>query len=509
MVDRPHIVLITADELHAGALSCYGQTALETPNIDRLADRGVQFDSTYTVSPWCLPARCSLATGQLPHNHGSFANYEDWSGRLDPSIPNLYSVLGDRGYATAHVGKCHYSPVPRPEQVDGETIHLPQMREHYLELGMDTLVLQDGNHRSTMFYDDWSEDLEAAGYLEAYRDAAVTKAQENQKVFTFPGPAELYKDVWIGEQSVDVLEDQDPNEPSFTWVSFSGPHYPFDPPEEYLEAVDESALSPRITDETEWDDEDRIHYKSFHGSDDVRRIDANGVTDATWTFSESYWQRLRRHYLGNVAAIDEQVGRVLDTVEERFGDDALVVFASDHGEMLGNHGLWGKHNCFYEDVWNIPLLVDFPESQDIERSSAMTSLTDITATCFDMAGAEIPERDIDGTDLRRQIETGGYDYVLAEGQGFVAIRDERYKYAHLRGQQQVDGALTDEWYREFIDMESDPNEFENRAKDPAAASAMSTLQTELVNRFMEHVLPYFPRASYGERPYEMYGTPEE
>lgn len=510
MNNRPHIVLITADQLHKEALSCYGQQAIDTPNVDRLAQRGVQFENTYTVSPWCLPARCSLATGRMPHNHGSFANYEDWSGRLDPKLPNLYNALGEQGYNTAHVGKCHYSPVPRPEKVPGETVRLDRVREYYLELGMDTLVLQDGNHRSTMFYDDWSEALEEARYLEPYREAARTNATENRKVFTFPGPAQLYKDIWVGDQALDVLESHDRETPSFTWVSFSGPHYPFDPPEEYLDRVDESAMEPRVTSASEWDGEGRIHGPSFHGADDVRRIDANGVIDATKEFSEAYWTELRRHYLGNVAVIDEKVGDILDVVDERFGDDAFVVFTADHGEMMGNHGLWGKHNCFYEDVWNIPLIVDFPdETASNRQSSSLTSLLDVTASCFEFGGVELPDHEIDGTPLRHQINSTGYDYVIAEGQGFVAIQDGRHKYAYLRGQQLSDGSLSEERYTEFLDLDADPHEFQNVIDDPEHATELADIQTELLDRFLSELLPYFPRGGYGERPYDVYGSPEE
>jgi arylsulfatase A-like enzyme len=157
-----------------------------------------------------------------------------------------------------------------------------------------------------------------------------------------------------------------------------------------------------------------------------------------------------------VALLDDQIGGLLAVLEERFGENALVIFSADHGEMLGNHRLWGKNNCAYEDVWRVPLLVSFPShTPEAERhgtaSDAMVSLVDVAPTCWRAAGVDMPAG-IDGAPLEEQMARGGRSHVIAEGEGFVAISDGRTKYvAATRGGRR---------YRELLDLEKDPQEHE-------------------------------------------------
>jgi len=479
--DQPHVVLVTADELLPGALGCYGNAGVETPNVDALADRGSKFEEAYTVSPWCLPARAALATGLFPHNNGAFTNYRKWEGRLDPELPNLYTMLGDAGYTTAHVGKCHYAPVPFHERVEGETADYERYERYYRNLGMDRLILQDDKQVSTWFEDDYSRELAEEGLRDRYREAIF--AENSRKVFTFPGPAEWHPDAWVGDRAVEYIADYDGDDPLFTWVSFSGPHWPFDPPEEYLDAVDVDEAPNRTFDPDEFEDEDKIHYKSYHGSDDVRRIDANGVVDATEEFTEEDWRKLRRYYYANIALIDDRVGTIVDAVRENLGEDAIVIFMADHGEMAGDHSLWGKHNCAYENVWRIPLIVDAPGLELPSISDARTMLTDVTATCLDAAGVDTA--DLDGTDLGELHDSGGHEYVFAEGGGFAAVKRGRQKYVHLHQKGQE--------YYEFYDLKHDPNEFNDVSDDPEYQDDVAALRGVLLNRYLDDSIPFYPR----------------
>jgi arylsulfatase A-like enzyme len=189
-MSRPHIVLITMDELHRGALSCCGARAIQTPNLDRLAAQGRVYKRAYTASPLCLPSRATLATGLWPHNHGGVSNHPP--SALRPDVPNVYSCLRSAGYTTAHVGKCHYLPVPYSETRPEVTLPYGAFRQYYLSLGIDHLDLQDDKQVSVWFYDDYSAELDAAGYLEAYRNATWDRTQ--RKVFAFPGPAAWHPD---------------------------------------------------------------------------------------------------------------------------------------------------------------------------------------------------------------------------------------------------------------------------------------------------------------------------
>lgn len=479
--DQPHVLLITADELRPDALGCYGNEGIGTPHIDHLADEGTRFDEAYTVSPWCLPARASLVTGLFPHNSGAFTNYRGWAGRLDPDLPNLYTLLGDAGYTTAHVGKCHYAPVPFEERVEGETASYDRYDRYYRGLGMDHLILQDDKQVSTWFADDYSRALATAGYRERYREAIFQ--DNNRKVFTFPGPEEWHPDAWVGDRAVEFIENYDRTDPLFTWVSFSGPHYPFDPPEHYLDAVDMDKVPPRRVSESEFTDSSKIHYGSYHGAETIRRVDANGVADATKDLSDDYWNELQRHYYANVALIDNRVGKVVDAARSKLGQNTLIVFLADHGEMLGDHSLWGKHNCAYEPVWRIPLIVDSQQFGQGDTIDARIMLTDVGATI--MAAGGVDSADVDGVPLHTLVEAGGHECVFAEGGGFAAVKRGRQKYVHV--------SQGGEAYTEFYNLDLDPDEFHDRSDESAVQRDVADLRSILVRRFLDDSMPFYSR----------------
>ena len=471
---KPHILLITCDELRKDALSCYGNRVIHTPNLDALAASGTTFTRAYSNSPWCLPSRCSLVTGLYPHNNGSYSNFRDIP--LDAELPNIYNLLSGAGYHTAHVGKCHYAPVPYSETRPDMTLPYDQFRDYYLSLGMDHLDLQDDKQVSVWFYDDYSKELDAAGCLTAYRDATWDRA--NSKVFAFPGPEAWHPDSWVGRKSAEYLQNFQSEQPLFLWASFSGPHYPFDAPAEYFERVDLSQ-DCRIFSESEFDDPSRIHSATYHGRA-TGAIDGLGAAPdgATKNYSDAYWHELRLNYFANVAQIDDCIGRILSAVEQRYGDDVLIIFTADHGEMLGNHGVWGKNNCAYEDVWNVPLIVRFPGENRAEVSDVKTMLVDILPTC--LAAAGLPHSFCDGAPLEERIASGGADFVVAEGEGFLAVSDGRYKLVRV--------SQGDRQHIELIDLEADPHEFVNFADDPTYHAHRARLQGQMVDLLMGDAL---------------------
>ena len=474
MMKQPAIVLITCDELRRDTLSCYGNQAIQTPHIDSLLETGVSFDNCYTPSPWCLPARCAILTGRYPHKNGAYSNFRKCP--LDKGVPNLFQRLGQGGYRTAVVGKCHFAPVPygdtRPELTQEY-----DLRDYYKSLGIDDLILEDDKQVSVWFYDDYSRELEQAGYLKAYRDCVWNG--EYQKVFPFPGPAEWHPDAWVGQKAADYIRSRKGEAQTFAWISFSGPHYPFDAPREYKARVDETKLRPRIQREGELAGEDRIHHKSYYGGGN---IDGAGPAKdhACKNYGEAYWKRLLISYNANVALIDDQVGEILQAVRETWGENALVIFTADHGEMLGDHGLWGKHNCGYDPVWRIPMIVRFPGQTQGERTRALSSSLDILPTCLEAAGVPAAE-EADGKSFRQRLKGEGLAYAFAEGEGFLAATDGRLKYIHI--QQGADQ------YRELLDTKTDPHEFENRIDWPEYAGELARLREKVIEHLLPSVLP--------------------
>ena len=500
MPEKPAVLLITADELLCEALSCYGNQAVATPNIDRIAATGLRFDSAYTVSPWCLPARCSMLTGLLPHNSGAYSNFRKCA--LDEGVPNLYKELKTYGYVTAHIGKCHFAPVPYGRTQPDKTLPYGEFRNYYLRLGMDRLALQDDKQVSVWFRDDYADELDRAGLLEDYRNA-VWEGKNNGRVFPFPGPAEWHPDTWVGRKAVQCIEQHDPDKPFFAWISFSGPHYPMDPPAEYLDCVDMSRDTLRRQTEGEFDNPDRLHHTSYHGRGGIDGC-AAAPAGACKNYDDAYWRRMRHHYYANVAQIDEWVGRILDAAEKRFEDNTLVIFTADHGEMLGNHGLWGKHDSAYREVLRIPLAVNDPGSTATPASSAassqqktepagtgpgidaLVSTVDVTATCLAAAGG--PSEFGDGKDLRQLVPAGGRTHVLSEGEGFVAITDGIHTLVRVQQPGRRPGQ-PGRFHDELYDRSVDPGQVRNFIDDPDHAPAVATLRAKALNTMMETLLP--------------------
>ena len=473
---KPTILLITADELRKDALRCYGNTIIDTPCLDALAGSGVRYDRAYCASPWCLPSRCSILTGLFPSSSGAYSNFRKCE--LDGRFPNLFSVLRENGYRTALSGKCHFAPVPYGETKPDRTLPYDSFRDYYLSLGLDDLFLQDGKEVSAWFYDDYARELDEAGLLPAYRSARWDR--QTAKVYPFPLADEWHPDIWTAGKMASYIKGYDRQEPAMLWMSFSGPHYPFDAPASYYERVDMGELEKRKRRgrSDEFDGEDRIHHKSYHGGGNIDGCGA-AADRACKKYDEDYWLRLRRSYFANVAMIDDMAGRVIRAAGEKWGDDLLVIFTADHGEMLGNHGLWGKHNCAYEDVWNVPLLVRYPGRRQAEVRDEKVQLTDLFATCMGAAG--VGGIRTDGEDLRTVTGAGGHPYVFAEGEGYAAVGDGRYKYVHIDKPR--------EEYYELLDGAADPEEYENGIRRPENQAVLAKLERMMVSHFMKRVLP--------------------
>ena len=475
-MQKPTILLITADELRKDVLGCYGGEVVSTPNLDALAASGTRYDRAYCASPWCLPSRCSILTGLFPSGSGAYSNFR--KKELSGGIPNLFNTLRENGYRTALSGKCHFAPVPYGQTKPEETQPYDDFRDYYLSLGIDDLFLQDGKEVSAWFMDDYAKELDAAGLLSTYRQARWDGA--TKKVYPFPLDAKWYPDVWSGRKMTEYIEGYDRDAPAMLWLSFSGPHYPFDAPDSYYARVNMEMLDKkrRTGLDGEFDDPGRIHHKSYHGNGN---IDGCGPAPGHGckNYPEEYWTRLRRSYYANVALIDDMVGSVLSAARAKWGENLLVIFTADHGEMLGNHSLWGKHNCAYEDVWNIPLLVRMPKEEIPGANNMLVQLTDLFATSMKTAGIEGIRSD--GCDLQEVVRQGGHPYVFAEGEGYLAVGDGRYKYVHIHKPR--------EEYYELLDLQKDPGEFQNHLSDPEQFPAVERLQRQAITHFMGKLLP--------------------
>ena len=354
------------DQQRWDALGCVGGW-VETPNIDRLAAEGVRFSNAYTNSPVCVPARVSLATGRYPHNTGVWRNE---AHTLAPDAPTWMRAIRDAGYTTSLFGKTHLHP---------HTGDLRDREDLVRAYGLDHVDEIAGPRAAARCRSNLTDRWEQAGVYKAYkRDLRDRYATKPWVARPSPLPLELYADVYVGQQAAAYLREYRGSQPWCCWVSFGGPHEPWDAPEPYASRYDPAAM-PAPT--TAHDD----------GHDRPQGLLDKKLADGGVPFEPGDVARLRANYAGNVTLIDDQIGEVLRVVEERGElDRTIVAFVSDHGEMNGDHNLLYKQN-FLDPAARVPFIVRSPAH--MQRgvtggvSDAMVELMDLGATLVDLAGA--------------------------------------------------------------------------------------------------------------------------
>ncbi|KAM7200463.1 choline-sulfatase [Rhypophila sp. PSN 637] len=421
---RPNILYIMADQLAAPLLKMYNPSSqIKTPNLDKLASKSVQFDSAYCPSPLCAPSRMSMITGLLPMKIGAFDN----AAAISSDIPTYAHYLRREGYHTVLAGKMHFV---------GDQLH-----------GYETRLTSDIYPGDFGWVVNWDE---PDTRLEWYHNAssilqAGTCVRSNQ----------LDYDEEVMYRSTQFLYDhvregpEDERRPFCLTVSLTHPHDPYTIEEKYwdlYEGVDIELPKVRIRKE----DQDP-HSKRLLKVCDLWDND----------FSDEQIRRARRAYYGAVSYVDDCIGKLLDTLRRcRLDENTIVVFSGDHGDMLGERGLWYKMNYFESSV-RVPLLVSYPRWFEPRRVKENVSTLDILPTMCDFVGVKpFPGLPMDGISLLPHLEgRQGHDTAIAEytGEGTISplmmIKRGRWKYITCP----ADGS-------QLYDLESDPLELNDLAK---------------------------------------------
>jgi len=458
-VGETNLLFITTDQQRWDSLPCYGLDFMQTPHLDRLAREGLVFERAYTPAPLCVPARNSLLSGQWPSTTGVLSNNHS----LDPSTPSWPTLLGEAGYLTAAIGKMHFIPFDN-RQGFLERISAEDKRHTYLQ---DDFVKFLHNHGHERVHPTTNP-----GYFESL-GAPVT-----------PLPKRFHVDGFIGDQAAESL-GRHGNEPFAAWVSFAGPHDPYDPPEELAGMYEDAPIPEPIGSRAGLAQKPRAQQTA--GAESVKnpmfQIDPREATP------EQY-RRWRKHYYANISLIDEGIGKILAALEATGAlERTLIIFTSDHGDALGDHGLAYK-SFFYESMAHVPLIVRGPGVAAGQRCPALVSLLDLVPVFYRTCGVTPPST-LESADLTPLLAdpTGTIrGVVYSENLGQTMVRDERYKYAHY-----ADGDC------ELYDLATDPTEEHNLASEAAYQGAVTRLRALL----LEHTLrTHQQRAKMVERPKE-------
>ena len=338
---NPNVLFLMTDQQRADAMSCSSDGSwVKTPNLDRIAAEGVRFTNCTTTTPICIPARVTLATGLYPHNTHVWSNL---NYALPETAQTWMRVLRDMGYRTSIFGKTHLHP-HRGDLRD---------REYLLHAwGLDDVDEIGGPRASAAVMSHMTARWEEKGLLEAYRaDFAERFANKPHVARPSVLPLEEYADVYVGQKAKQYLSTYDHNQPWFCWVTFGGPHEPWDAPEPYASMYDPAAMPEPQPRPTEADSDKRP--QGWLDTYMERR---------TPKFDDGDQAAMRANYAGNVSLIDDQIGEILATIEQRGElDNTIIAFTSDHGEMNGDWDLIYKMN-FLDSSARVPLLFRSPKT---------------------------------------------------------------------------------------------------------------------------------------------------
>ncbi|MEK0084154.1 choline-sulfatase [Benzoatithermus flavus] len=445
MRQQPDIVMIMADQLTALALRAYGHPIVRSPHIDRLAAEGVVFENAYCNFPLCAPSRAALMSGRLATRIGAFDNAAEFAA----SIPTFAHGLRALGYRTCLSGKMHFVG---PDQLHGFEERL-------------TTDIYPADFGWTPHWDAPEERIDWWYHnMMSVKQAGIAEAT-NQ--LDFDDEVGFQAERWLSERA----REGEGRRPFFLCVSFTHPHDPYAIREEYWNRYRESEIDlPRVP-PLPWETMDP-HSRRLTQVSDMGAV----------TITEEDVRRARHAYYGEISYVDDHVGRLMAALR-RFGlaRDTIVLFTADHGEMLGERGLWYKMH-FFEWALRVPLIVTAPGRFAPSRVASPVSLVDVMPTLLDLGGGTPdPVLAGDGASLVPWLEGRPVADrpVLAEytAEGALApilmVRDGKLKLIWS----EADPPL-------LFDLARDPHELTNLAVDPAHADELARL-TALVHRHWE------------------------
>ena len=471
---RPNVLWLCTDQQRYDTLGAQGNRHVRTPRLDELWRSGTAFTHAYCQSPICTPSRASFLTGTYPSTcHNTRNGNDTFVGRF----PLVTRLLADAGYDCGLIGKLHLASAYgriEPRADDGYRFwrysHGPR--------------------------DDWPVGHDYADWVRRHGAVLGELIEDPAGV-----PAALHQTTWCAERTIEfVTERRTADTPWLACVNVYDPHPPFNPPQEYRDRYDPAAMPGPLFRASDLTQQERLAAVDFQsrgrppddldirspvipvspgheGAADVASGDAGWPAHATARDART----LQAAYYAMIELIDDQVGRILDALRESGqADDTLVIFTSDHGEMLGDHGLIQKGCRFYEGLVRVPLMLAWPrEIRGGQVSDALVELTDLAPTLLEAAGEPVPEwmqgrsllpMSTGGAPLDRHRDAVWCEYFDAldapDATRATMYRNGRHKLMVYHGH----------GLGELYDLERDPGEFENLWDAPQHAP----LKTELL-----------------------------
>lgn len=435
--EKPNILYIVLDQWRGDCLGIADSAhPVMTPHFDQIAYEGIWYSRAYADCPVCMPQRATMLTGFTGSQHGMPHNF--MSGPRTPiaieqSLP--YRLTREAGYQTKAVGKMHFWP-------------------ERARFGFEDISLHPN---------DYVNFLEERGYGGFYRGHGLGGNEVYPAVSALP--EHLTHTHWIVDEGIRFLQRRDPECPFMLWLVFEAPHSPFDPPEPFDRMYDDFDIPEAVA--GDW----------AGAEDEPLSLIADRIARKSDRISPQILQRARRHYYGQITHIDYQLGRLFGELKARgLYDNTVIVITSDHGEHLGDHGLFAK-STFLESSARVPIILRLPPERGMynrrDQSPALTA--DIAPTLLELAGLQ-PDPAMDGLSLLRLPDQR---VICGETQQSVFATDGAFKFIHYF----ANGA------EQLFDLNRDADDRVNLAGQDAYADAQSTLKAELIAYLLANQRP--------------------
>lgn len=504
---KPNFLIIITDQFHPGCLGFAGHPVVKTPYLDALAASGVVFGRCYSNQPLCMPARATLFTGLPPRGHGVRMN----GMPLDPSVPTFTEALRHAGYRTHCAGKIHLKCSQPPHGADVDALDPAEFAEvaklwhdgRITELphpyyGLESTDYVNGHGDGSYGqYINWLK-REHPDQAHLFFDQVSLEEKSpafslfNRKQYRWALPAELHPTHWVADRTIDFLEAHDSSRPFCLMCSIQDPHSPFAAPEPYCRRYSAADVPDPVGRDGELDDLPP-HFRAMVETP----IKTSGNQLQPMNATEPYAKDCIAQYFGLIEMIDDQVGRLMQTLrDQKLDENTVVMFVADHGEALGEHGLWGKGPYHYDSVIHVPFVMHCPSrfKQGV-RSSEVVSLLDFAPTILDLAEVNMPdEASIEAPDAP-PARPGRSVKAICEGiadddadRACIVEMDEDYLGFKMR-------TLVTQRYRltcysgqpngELFDLKEDPHELRNLWDDASRAGVRDELRLRLLDELMK------------------------
>ena len=429
------------DQQRSDTIRALGNQAIRTPVLDSLVQQGAAFTNCYTPAPVCVAARSATITGVPPHLNGCTSNNES-----PLHMQSIMQVLNAQGYQTHGIAKMHFNP-----DVDAMW-------------GFDSRDISEEGARQPGSRNDFHQYLDENGFGHVLEPQGI-----RSEMYYIPQPSQLpaahHHTTWVADRAIDFLAKRDRGKPFFLWTSFIKPHPPFESPVPWNKLYRAAEMSAPHRPETF---EQLLTYWNHFQN----RYKYRGKG-----YDEMLFRTMKAMYYACISFIDFNVGRILDALGDELRN-TLLVYTSDHGEMLGDYGSVGKRTMLNPAV-KIPMLLHWPDRLKAgQRIDAPVSLLDLFPTFASAAGANVPPPSPEGSDLLA-IASGDSDreYVYSQfseghsGLYMIASRDMKYIYS---------AADRREW---LFNLSIDPQETKNWATNPRYAERLQGLRRKLIERY--------------------------